>query len=157
MLNRVTLTLVDVCHAGEMYPILADPSLHHFTGGEPPANLAAVQQWFAALAKRESPDGAQRWLTWIVRLATDDTAIGYVQATITGEHAEIAWLIGTHWQGQGYAREATGLLMEWLAETAVKQVSANIHPHHRVSQRVAEHIGLARSGAWHEGEETWVS
>ena len=61
------LALLEVCkgHAAEMYPILADASLYAFTGGEPPDNPETVEQWFQALETRASPDGKERWLTWV--------------------------------------------------------------------------------------------
>jgi RimJ/RimL family protein N-acetyltransferase len=140
-----------------MYPILADTALYHFTGGRPPESMEAVQRWFADLESRESPDATQQWLTWIVQLKEQNTPIGYVQATITGCQADIAWLIGIGWQGRGYAKEAVALLTARLKQHAVKQLTAYIHPGHKASQRVATSIVLLRTEASQEGEEIWTT
>jgi RimJ/RimL family protein N-acetyltransferase len=155
--KRLTLTPVAGHHAEDLYPILAEPALYHFTGGQPPENMESVQNWFSALETRKSPDGTQEWLTWIVHLKTLDTPVGYVQATVTGAEAEIAWLIGTTWQGQGYAKEAVAMLVSSLKELEVKRLTAHIHPDHRASQSVATSVGLVRTGDYHEGEEIWAA
>ena len=156
-MERLTLILVTRHHAPDMYPILADTSLYQFTGGQPPRNVDAVERWFSDLESRKSPDGTQRWLTWVVQLKEQKALIGYVQATITGVQANIAWMIGTNWQGRGYAKEAVALLTARLKQHAVKQLTAYIHPDHKASQRVATSIGLLRTGASHEGEEIWTT
>ena len=144
-------------HALDMYPILADPALYRFTGGQPPGNMESVQLWFSDLESRKSPDGTQHWLTWIVQIKEQQAPIGYVQATIAGCQAEIAWLIGTRWQGQGYAREAVVLLTAELKQHRVQRLTAHIHPDHKASQRVATSLGLIRTEASHEGEEIWTT
>jgi RimJ/RimL family protein N-acetyltransferase len=75
-----------------------------------PADLDELRRRDASLTAG-SGDPNEDWLNWIVRRRSDDTAIGTVQATITrggdGERvAEIAWVIGVPWQGQGCASEA---------------------------------------------------
>lgn len=140
-----------------MYPILADPALYRFTGGNPPRDSEWMEQWFSGLESRKSPDGTQDWLTWIVCLDNEVAPIGYVQATVTGAEADIAWLIGTAWQGQGYAREAVALMLDQLAERGVQRLTAHIHPEHHASQKVAAAVGLERTATCHEGEDVWAS
>ena len=155
--ERLTLEPVASHHAGEMFPVLADPALYRFTGGEPPGNAASVRRWFSNLETRKSPDGTESWLTWIVRLNEKNAAIGYVQATIKGMRANTAWLIGTDWQGHGYAGQAVALLKSMLTDRGIEQLTAYIHPDHRASQQVATGAGFIRSGGSHEGEEIWVA
>jgi hypothetical protein len=40
------------------------------------------------------------WHNWIVRSRTTGSAVGYVQATVTGDTADVAWLVGVRWQRQ---------------------------------------------------------
>lgn len=47
-----------------------------------------------------------RWHNGIVRLRAERAAVGFVQATITGDTADVAWLIGVPWQRRGIAIEA---------------------------------------------------
>jgi RimJ/RimL family protein N-acetyltransferase len=156
-MNELTLIPVNRSHAPAMFPLLADPELYHFTGGTPPESREAVESWFSSLETQLSPDGSEQWLTWIVQLNGLAPAIGYVQATVAEGHADVAWLIGADWQGQGYARKAVGLLKAWLEENQIKQISAHIHPEHRFSQQVAMSMGMHGSGVLREGEEIWVA
>jgi RimJ/RimL family protein N-acetyltransferase len=55
---------------------------------------------------------------------------GTVQATIsTGDEpvAEVAWVVGISWQGQGIATEAARALISWLGHQSVHAVIAHIH------------------------------
>ena len=152
---RTRLVLVHRSHASAMFQVLVDSELYEFTGGEPPRSVTDVDEWFSALETRLSPDGSERWLTWIVQLTECSTSIGYVQATVKGDQADLAWLIGVNWQGQGYATEALQLLVDLLAENEVKTLTAHIHPNHEASQRLAAGIGLHRTPLLHDGEEIW--
>jgi RimJ/RimL family protein N-acetyltransferase len=154
--KRLKLIPVASHHAEDMFPVLAEPALYHFTGGLPPKDMESVQRWFSDLETRKSPDGTQQWLTWIVHLKTQNACIGYVQATVTEAEADIAWLIGTNWQGEGYAKEAVAMLVSWLREQRIKRLTAHIHPNHKASQWVAKSVGFFCTDACHEGEEVWA-
>lgn len=71
------------------------------------------------------------WCNSVIQLRSQGCLAGTVQATIsTGERpvTEIAWVIGTPWQGRGMATEAAGALITWLGEHSVQTVIAHIHP-----------------------------
>ena len=99
-------------HAGELAPLLADPALHAFTGGEPDAPDALRARIARQVAGR-SPDGRDVWRNWVLR--DGPHAVGTVQATIRpGRVAEVAWVIFTPFQGRGHARAAAVALVDWL-------------------------------------------
>jgi ketosteroid isomerase-like protein len=106
-----------------------------------------------------SPEPDQQWLNWIVRRRSDAQAVGTVQATVTfagsQPSASVAWVIGADWQGQGFASEAAGALVEWLRRKGVGDVVANIHPEHRASAAVATRAGLRRTDELAGGEQVW--
>ena len=89
--------------AADLHRVLDDPALHAFTGGQP-ATREELEERFRGLESRRSSDGTEDWLNWVVRC--DGRAIGTVQATLRGDEAEFGWVIGTEFQGRGYAREA---------------------------------------------------
>lgn len=97
------VTPLSVADADEMAGVLAGDELYAFTGGSPPA-LDELRARCARQVVGRSPDGSEEWHNWIIRGQAD----GYVQATVTdeGRRAEIAWVVGLHRQGQGYASEA---------------------------------------------------
>ncbi|MHC3819516.1 GNAT family N-acetyltransferase [Streptomyces sp. DT9] len=145
-----------VDHADEMAAVLADPALHTFTGGAP-QDAEALRSRYARQTAG-SPDPAERWWNWVLRVRGDDCLAGYVQATVdvTGARAEIAWVIGTGCQGRGYAKEAAaGLVAHLLDGGAVRTVAAHIHPDHAASEAVAASAGLVRTGEWEDGEVRW--
>ena len=149
--TRLVLTPLRADDAAAMAGVLDDERLHEFIGGAPlpAAELAARYARLAAGSGR--PD--EVWLNWIVRLG--DTPIGTVQATVTGDHAEIAWVVGVPWQGHGYAGEAARALVAWLSGQGVRTISANIHPDHAASGAVAARAGLIRTDELIDGEYVW--
>ncbi|MCX2954341.1 GNAT family N-acetyltransferase [Lentzea sp. NEAU-D7] len=153
---RLDLLPLRAGHAAEMAEVLADPALHAFTGGTPlsPEDLLARYRRLA----EGSPDPTVRWLNWVIRLRDEDRLTGTVQATIThaDASAEIAWVVGTPWQGRGIAREAARGLVTWLATQQVRTVIAHVHPDHHASAAVAESAGLAATDEVHDGETRWL-
>ncbi len=153
--KRVSLEPLRVEHADELAPVLGDPLLHNFIGGEP-ADPVQLRARYRRQVVGRSQDGSQRWLNWLVRGREDAQALGTVQATVTeqedGLTAEVAWVIGTAHQGQGYAREAAGLMVTWLRRQGVDTVVAHVHPQHEASMAVARAVGLAATTAMVDGE-----
>ncbi|WIX79111.1 GNAT family N-acetyltransferase [Amycolatopsis carbonis] len=150
---RLDLLPLLVEHAEEMARVLADPALHTFIGGTPDTPEALRSRYERLTAG--SPDPAVTWLNWVIRLRGEDCLTGTVQATVNSAGAEIAWVVGTPWQGSGIATEATRGLVAWLDRHAVRTVIAHIHPEHRSSTAVAAAAGLTRTDEGHDGEIRW--
>lgn len=141
--------------AVEMVVVLADPALYAFTGGDPPDLPDLVARYRAWVAG--SPRPGETWLNWVVRLEAGGPAIGHLQATVVddGRAADIAWLIGTAWQGHGYASEAARGLVRWLDGRGVGEITAHIHADHAASGRVAASAGLEPTTEVQGGEVVW--
>ncbi|MCX4846215.1 GNAT family N-acetyltransferase [Streptomyces sp. NBC_00893] len=149
-----------VAYADEMAAVLDDPALHTYTGGAPETADGLRARY--ARQSAGSPDPGVRWWNWVLRIRDEGRLAGYVQATVDvpGAEAEIAWVVGTRWQGRGYAKEAaSGLVAHLLAAGpgtgAVRTVLAHIHPDHDASAAVAGAAGLAPTERWCEGERRW--
>jgi RimJ/RimL family protein N-acetyltransferase len=145
--------------ATELFGVLDDPALHAFTGGEP-LGLDALTQRYARLATRHSPDGSQIWANWLLRTRSDRRAVGTLQATLpaggpNAGFAEVAWVVGSDWQGQGLASEAAASLVDRLFRDGWTVV-AHIHPDHAASQGVARAAGLTPTVVVHDGEIRWA-
>jgi RimJ/RimL family protein N-acetyltransferase len=153
---RLRLVPLAAGDADEMAGVLSDDALYAFTGGSPPS-AAELRARYARLAAGRSPDGRQEWRNWIIR-EPGGTAVGYVQATITGggSRAEIAWVVGLRWQGRGYASEAAKALVAWLEARGVTSIQAHIHPDHAASAGVARRAGLLPTGRYDHGEQLWL-
>lgn len=149
---RLTLTPLDAADAAEMVGVLSDPALYTFTGGMPPT-LGQLEELYRRQSAGSPWDG-EIWHNWILRL--DGTAIGYVQATVKDDNADLAWVVGIPWQGSGYATEASAAVRDWLAERVAARFSAHIHPDHSASQAIATRLGLQPTGQLDdEGEMIW--
>ncbi|GGK59495.1 acetyltransferase [Planomonospora parontospora subsp. parontospora] len=156
--ERLRLTPLSVADADEMVEVLAGDELYAFTGGSPPA-LDELRARYASQVVGRSPDGSEEWHNWIIRGQADGQAVGYVQATVTdgGRRAEIAWVVGLHRQGQGYASEAARAVAGRLRARGVVFVQAHIHPEHAASAAVARRVGLLPTDRFDDGERLWLS
>jgi RimJ/RimL family protein N-acetyltransferase len=155
--RRLTLVPLSPEHADEMAAVLADPGLYTFTGGSPPTRQelrARYERWTAG-----SPDPDVSWCNWVIKLRSPRCLTGTVQATISsGDEslAEVAWVVGTPWQGQGIATEAARALISWLGHQSVRTTIAHIHPRHQASAAVAAAARLTPAGQLDDGEMRWL-
>lgn len=139
-----------------MVAVLSDVSLYAFTAGTPPTLPELELRYTHQVAG--SGSSAEQWHNWIARHRDSGVVIGFVQATVTDDDASIAWLVGVDHQRQGFAIEAAAAMVDWLTSQGTTPVQAFIHPRHVASQRVAERLGLRRTGEVDEdGEEVWRS
>ncbi len=153
--DRLSLEPLAVSHVDEMVEVLSHLELYEFTGGEPPDARTLTRRYESQV--RGSGDADEQWLNWILRENSSSRAIGFVQATVTGEGAAIAWTVGTAHQGRGFATEAARVMKDYLVSCGVDRFEAYIHPQHVASERVASALGLVHSGAFDDdGEVIWV-
>ncbi|MCA2229320.1 GNAT family N-acetyltransferase [Nonomuraea aurantiaca] len=134
--DRLVLLPLRVEHADEMAEVLSDPALHAFIGGTPltaPELRARYERLVAA---------PPAWRNWVIQLREDGSLAGYVQATIDGRAAELAWVVGTPWQGRGLAGESAKVLVGWCEGQEIDTIVAHIHPDHAASAAVATAAGL---------------
>ncbi|MFF8277854.1 GNAT family N-acetyltransferase [Streptomyces lateritius] len=161
---RIDLVPLRIDHAPEMASVLADPALHTFIGGAPDSEPGLRGRYARMLAG--SPDPGVSWCNWVLRPRAAGSLAGTVQATVTdtdagsdavpaGRVAEIAWVVGTAWQGRGFASEAASALVGWLRSHEVRTVLAHIHPGHHASAAVARAAGLTPTDLRQDGEVRW--
>jgi RimJ/RimL family protein N-acetyltransferase len=151
--ERLRLEPLSSDHVDALFPVLDDPALHGFIGGEPITALE-LAGWIERVGTQAPPD--ERWLNWVVCRRSDGEVVGTVQATVIGDEASIAWVVGTAFQGNGYAKEAATGVAGWLTSAVgVSRLRAAIHPDHAASQAVARSIGLAPTDEIVDGEIVW--
>jgi len=154
--SRLELLPLRVEHADEMTNVLADPDLYTFIGGSAPTVEALRARYELMIAG--SADPGVSWCNWVIQLRDSGRLAGTVQATIrTGDAplAEVAWMVGTAWQGQGIATEAARALIAWLGQQSIETVIAHIHPRHEASASVAATAGLTPTDESQDGETRW--
>ena len=157
--DRLVLVPLRRADADTMVEVLDDEHLHEFIGGHPARHADLRRRYERLVEGSGNPD--EIWLNWIVRDGTDHRPMGTVQATVTrrgpGWGATVAWVIGTPWQGRGFATEAAQALVGWLHGQGASAVSAHIHPAHHASEKVAERAGLTPTADYADGERVWTS
>jgi RimJ/RimL family protein N-acetyltransferase len=156
--RRLVAEPLTAAHAAAMQPVLADPSMHEFTGGAPLTSEQLLAR-YERLGQRRSPSGDEIWGNWVLRTTTTQALVGTVQVSLpangpAADVARVAWEVGVPFQGQGYASEAAIELVHRLL-TQGWCVVATIHPDHVASQRVAERAGLVPTHAIEDGEVVW--
>jgi RimJ/RimL family protein N-acetyltransferase len=151
--ERLVLEPLGPEHADELAPVLDDVSLHRFIGGEP----LGVEDLRARYERQARGHPTERWLNWVVRERSTGGAAGTVQATVAddGSVADLAWVIGSAFQGRGFAKEAAALIAGWLREEGVSCLRAHIHPDHAASVAVARSLGLRATDVIVDGEVRW--
>jgi RimJ/RimL family protein N-acetyltransferase len=152
--NRLDLEPLRVDHAAEMVPVLGDHELYVFTGGNPPGEVDELAARYRAQIAGPGRDG-ETWHNWIIRL-NDGQAVGFVQATVFGPVADVAWVVGVPWQRLGIGTEAAEAMCLWLVESGTVELVAHIHPENVPSGGVANALGFVATGELDaEGEILW--
>jgi RimJ/RimL family protein N-acetyltransferase len=151
---RLLCTPIAIGDATAMAKVLSDPELYRFTGGEPQSTDELAISYRIEIAGSATP-GLQ-WFNWIIRLRDSHEPIGYLQSTVTDGAASVAWVVGTPWQGHGYASEAAVAMCQWLQAQDAHPITASLFLRHHASARVAQACGLEPTGEFDDdGEQLW--
>jgi len=140
--DALTLEPQVAAHADEMFQVLSDPAIYEYENA-PPASVEWLRNRFSKLEARQSADGQELWLNWVIRLPSGEL-IGYVQATVFPDHqATVAYeLASPHW-GKGLARRAVEAMIRELASTyQVRSLSAELKQANLRSRRLLERLGF---------------
>jgi len=156
VIETTTLTLEPqvVAHAAAMFVVLSDPAIYEFENA-PPASAEWLRARFQKLETRQSADGTEQWLNWVIRLPTS-ALIGYVQATIYPSGvAEIAYELSSAYWGRGLARQAVAAMIGELgAYYNVQSLLATLKRTNYRSLRLLERLGFTlASPAQHAAHE----
>ena len=145
LIETATLTLEPqtLAHADEMFVVLSDPAIYEYEN-EPPPSRAWLRARFARLESRQSADGQECWLNWVIRLPSAELA-GYVQATVRPHgHATIAYELSSRYWGRGLARQAVQAMIGELVEHyQVDRLSAVLKRENLRSLCLLERLGFS--------------
>lgn len=144
---RLVLARQTADHAEPMYALLTDPAIYEFEN-TPPVSVDALRERYRKLESGRSPDGAQLWLNWVVRVRGHGQLIGYVQATVLADaRALIAYEFGSAWWGQGFAHESTACVIQELrSRYGVRAVGAVLKQANHRSRKLLARLGMRSAG-----------
>ena len=150
--NGIELEPQVAAHAPEMFAVLSDPAIYEFENA-PPESVVWLTAHFAKLESRVSPDGAERWLNWVIRLPGGVLA-GYVQATIAQDGtAQIAYELASRFWRRGIGSAAVrAMLAELAVSYAVTVCTATLKERNYRSLALLRHLGFERYGPHGEDE-----
>ena len=140
-------------HAPLLFEGLADEHLHRFIPTDAPESAEALETRYRKLSSRRSPDGAEVWLNFAMRLREEGTLpkasyVGMLEATVfPNRSAYIAYTVFVPFWRQGYAREGcVRMLRHLLEDYRVLVVVAGTDTRNAASVSLAEALGFERVG-----------
>ena len=140
---RLWLEPQTALHAPAMFEVLGDPAIYAYEN-QPPVSLEALTRRFTRLEARQSPDGSEQWLNWVLRQRSDGELIGYVQATVQADgRALVAYELASHHWGRGLGSEAVQAMLDELAGSGPVQPVQPVRPVRPVQQVRPVHQALA--------------
>jgi RimJ/RimL family protein N-acetyltransferase len=142
-------------HADGLLAALDDDRVGAFIGGPDVTTVAALHERIDRIARGPGPDWPnEHWHNWVARRTSDGTIVGRLEATTygpsreSGEWAEVAYVFGPAFWGQGYAHEGMAWMLDHLRDSlGVAECWAAIHPDNARSRRVVERLGFERQDA----------
>jgi RimJ/RimL family protein N-acetyltransferase len=145
--TSLTLEPQVAAHAEEMFVVLSDPAIYEYEN-EPPPSVEWLRARFTRLESRQSSDGQEQWLNWVIRLPTSEL-IGYVQASVrSGGRAAIAYELASAYWGRGLASQAVrAMIGELLEHYQVRMLSAVFKRENHRSMRLLERLGFKLASA----------
>lgn len=141
-IGSLTLEPQIAAHAEEMFVVLSDPAIYEYEN-EPPQSASGLRERFAELESRQSPNGREQWLNWVIRLPSKEL-IGYVQATVhPGGRAAIAYELNSAYWGRGLARQAVqAMIGELIQNYGVTLLTAVLKQQNQRSFRLLHRVGF---------------
>lgn len=141
--HGLTLVPQTAAHADEMFVVLSDPAMYEYENAPPPS-VEWLRARFAKLESRQSPNGQEQWLNWVIRVPTSEL-IGFVQATVRPNgSAAIAYELASAFWGRGLARQATeAMINELVQHYRVRVITAVLKRENLRSLRLLGRIGFS--------------
>jgi [ribosomal protein S5]-alanine N-acetyltransferase len=108
---RLTIETLTRAHAADLADALLDARVYTYIAGDYPNTVDALADKFEKMAAGAPPHFVnETWLNFAVRVRETGVAIGVLESTVIEDRAEIGYMFGPAYWGQGYASEA----LTWL-------------------------------------------
>ncbi len=133
-------------HATGLFEAVDDERVGRYLGGPDVTTVEATVARIESVNAGPGPDWDEQWLNWAVLLA--GTVIGRVEATLRHDTsqpgvAEVAYVFGPRWWGNGYAAESTAWMIGHLVEVhGAQQYWATVDPRNTASVNLLARLGF---------------
>lgn len=138
--ERLEIQQMNLQHAEGLYQALKDPKVARYIGGPDLTSVEDAQKRIEFVTNPNNAPAGQQWFNFVIML--QEQIIGRLEATITGNKAEIAYLVGPKWWGNGYGLEATQWLVNYLQTFHVTEFWATVHPENTYSIKLLHNLGF---------------
>lgn len=161
--DRLEIEPLALRHTAELHAALDHPDVGRYLAGPDVTTIEALSVRIARLTGAPSSPPGERWWNFAVRLRTECTVVGRLEATTYGEWGEIAYVFGPRWWGHGLASEATRWLVGHLADHGIAELWAAVHPANASSRRLLARVGFTAVeradrplGSFDPGDDVYV-
>jgi aminoglycoside 6'-N-acetyltransferase len=146
----------------------SDPEVARYQGWEAPYSLEKAVDFVAYMQSIE-PGQPGKWYQLAIQRKGDGALIGdcgFQLLSAEPRQAEIGFTLARSFQGQGYAHEAIGRLLEYLfTDLGLHRVRGNCDPQNGASIRLMKRLGMRHEGRWIKsiwfkgdwGDEDWFA
>ncbi|NDV01694.1 GNAT family N-acetyltransferase [Pseudoroseicyclus tamaricis] len=141
--GRVTLRRLVPEDAGALFAAIGNAETYAALDIDPPGSADQIR---AQITRQNAgpPGGGALWLNWAVRV--EGVVAGFVQATVTGEEADFAYVLGAGFWRRGIGRRAARLAMaELAARHGVTRLIADTDRDNAASQALLKRLGFRRT------------
>lgn len=138
--ERLTIEPLDQRHAPALFAALNDDRVGTYIGGPDVTSVADLRKRIEFLAAGPPADRHQIWCNWAV--LAEGTVVGRVEATIHDGIAEVAYVFGPAYWGQGYATEATAWMIDEVRSLGAQACWATVAPDNVASVALLERLGF---------------
>lgn len=139
--RAIRIEPLEAAHVSSLFESLNHESVGQFIGGPDVTTPEALAQRVRRVQAGPPPKSGLTWLNYAIVM--DGRAIGRVEATVHGDYAEIAYLLGPSYWGRGHATVAVAQLLEVLAGLGVRMLWATVHPDNLASRKLLGRLGFA--------------
>jgi RimJ/RimL family protein N-acetyltransferase len=147
---RLTLRRPRVADATAIFNNYAsDPEATRFLTWRPHANVEPIESWLNGLTDTW---GRGQELSWVICHGSSVSApepIGMISLRLAGFKAELGYVIGRAYWGQGLMPEAVRAIVALCFRESLYRVAAFCDVENARSARVLEKVGMVREGLLH--------
>lgn len=141
---RLRLRRPTMADAPDIFEYASDPEVTRYLNFTTHKALNTVEEFLRGLLTAMEQGGRYGWA---MTLSGSDRLIGMVEIRIQPPRAELGYVLGKTYWGQGYMVEAVRPIVEWaLGQGAIHRVWAFCDADNRGSARVLEKVGMEREG-----------
>jgi RimJ/RimL family protein N-acetyltransferase len=139
--NLTRLEPLDIVHAEGLFAALDDERVGRHIGGPDVTTAEDLRDRIRRLKEGAPAGSGMEWLNHAV--LHSEVVVGRVEATLHSGVAEIAYVFGPRWWGQGLATDAVRQLVVMLEPRCPHGAWAAVAPGNTASQRLLMRLGFA--------------